>query len=110
MAITLDHPSPTFDVRSELDPPELRVHITGELDFASGNAMDPTDLLDLGSVTNITVDLSGLQFIDIAGGRVLSNWHDAQTASRRVVTIVGSQRAVRRVFTLMGSEAYLAAA
>jgi anti-anti-sigma factor len=104
-----DH-TPVYGVLSTLEPPDLRLWLSGELDFSIDDGLAAFDDNQLADVRTITVDLSELSFIDAAGVRALRAWHDSQTGGHRNVTMVSARRSVRRIFELMGAEEYLAAA
>ena len=99
-----------YDLTSQLDPPDLTVWIKGELDFSTDDGLGSFSDSDLEDVHKIVVDLADLVFIDVAGVRMLRAWHDTQTESQRVVSMVSARRSVRRLFQLLDSEEYLAAA
>jgi anti-anti-sigma factor len=116
MAISTSEPlssndlTPLYGVLSNLEPPELRLWLSGELDFSVDNGLHAFDDTELAEVRTITVDLSELSFIDAAGVRALRAWHDSQTGGSRNVTMVSARRSVRRIFELMGADGCLAAA
>ena len=116
MAIATSNPIPSNDhtplygVLSTLEPPDLRLWLSGELDFSVDDGLAAFGDTELAEVRTITVDLSELSFIDAAGVRALRAWHDTQTGGSRNVTLVSARRSVRRIFELMGAEGYLAAA
>ena len=104
-----DH-TPLYGVLSTLEPPDLRLWLSGELDFSVDDGLAAFGDNELAEVRTITVDLSELSFIDAAGVRALRAWHDTQTGGSRNVTMVSARRSVRRILELMGAEGYLAAA
>ena len=110
MVTLVDINLPPLGVSADVEPPDLSVLISGELDFSAEGALDGCDQLDLAGVRRITVDLSGLDFIDTAGVRTLRDFHDSQRSRDRDVVMVRSARHVRRLFTMLGVEDYLAAA
>jgi anti-anti-sigma factor len=116
MAISTSNPIPSNDhtplygVLSTLEPPDLRLWLSGELDFSVDDGLSSFGDTELAEVRTITVDLSELSFIDAAGVRALRAWHDTQTGGSRSVSMVSARRSVRRIFELMGAEDYLAAA
>ena len=99
-----------YDLRSELDPPDLMLWLKGELDFATEARLSEFGGDGMDDVHSIVVDLEELVFIDAAGVRVLRDWSDWHTEHQRVVSMVKATSSVRRVFRLLDSEAYLAAA
>jgi anti-anti-sigma factor len=106
---TNDH-TPVYGVLSTLEPPDLRLWLSGELDFSTDDGLAAFGDTELADVRTITVDLSELSFIDAAGVRALRAWHDSQTGGHRDVTMISARGSVRRIFALMGAEGYLAAA
>jgi len=100
----------SYTLTSALDPPDLMLWMSGEMDFSTENGLEAFGETDLADVHSIMLDLSALGFIDAAGVRALRAWHDDHTEHARVVSMVSAQSPVRRMFKLLDSEDYLAAA
>jgi len=100
----------SYTLTSALDPPDLTLWMSGEMDFSTENGLEAFGDADLDDVRSIMLDLSALEFIDAAGVRALRAWHDNHTGHARAVSMVSAQSPVRRMFQLLDSEAYLAAA
>jgi len=100
----------SYTLTSALEPPDLTLWMSGEMDFSTESGLDAFDDIILEDVRSIMLDLSALMFIDVAGVRALRAWHDNHTGQARVVSMVSAQSPVRKVFKLLDSEAYLATA
>ena len=94
---------------AEVEPPDLRVSLEGEIDFACSDLLQAFMEVDLAGVTTVIVDLSRLEFTDVAGMRAMMQFRADQLAAQRSVQLISARPAVRRVFTLCGEEATLAA-
>jgi anti-sigma B factor antagonist len=77
--------------------------VTGELDLScDADLRQAIDLLRREGVSVITVDASGLQFIDSNGLGVLMRARSALRADLGDLTVRGATEQVRRVFELAG--------
>ena len=108
ISLPVPHPS-TLRVTAEVEPPDLRVTLDGEIDFACADLLQAFMEVDLAGVTTVIVDLSNLEFTDVAGMRAMIRFRHDQLAAERDVHFVEARPAVRRVFTLCGEEDSLAA-
>jgi anti-anti-sigma factor len=90
-------------LRSERDGVLHTIRVEGELDLANAEDLarelrrvEGTDAL------SIVLDLSGLQFIDSTGVRVLLQAHARSRADSNRLALLRGPRAVQRVFELTG--------
>ena len=105
-----DH-TPLYGVLSTLEPPDLRLWLSGELDFSVDDGLARLRRHRASPRSGPSPSTSASStFIDAAGVRALRAWHDSQTGGSRNVTMVSARRSVRRIFALMGADGYLAAA
>lgn len=112
--MTISHiPSPagptTLRVTVDVEPPHLNVRLEGELDLACADLVEAVTQVEMADVHSVTVDLSGLEFTDLAGLRALLQFRDQQLDNSREIRFVEPQRVVRRVFELAGVGHCLAA-
>jgi len=108
--ISLPNPQPsTLRVTADVEPPLLRVRLEGEIDFGCSDLLQAFTEVELAGVTTVVVDLSALDFTDIAGMRALMRFRTDQIDAKRVIELVAARPAVRKVFSLCGEEASLAA-
>jgi stage II sporulation protein AA (anti-sigma F factor antagonist) len=97
-------------LRTQLDrngPPDALV-VTGELDVASGPALEHAvgRVLD-GQGADFRLDLSTLTFIDSTGARSLVRVHRRLESIGRRLVIVSPSPPVRRVIELLGLDALM---
>lgn len=92
----------TLTVIADVTPPDLNIRLRGEIDLTSADLLDAVTHVELGDVTHVKIDLSGLHFADLAGLRALLAFRGRHTAGDRVVTLTEAQPAVRRLFELAG--------
>jgi anti-anti-sigma factor len=90
-------------VHSEREGDLHTIHAQGELDLATAGDLErelikveDTDAL------SIILDLSGLQFIDSTGVRVLLSAHARSRSNSNRLTLLRGPAAVQRVFQLTG--------
>jgi anti-anti-sigma factor len=108
--ISFPDPTPSaLRISADVEPPELKVRLEGEIDFACSDLLQAFTEVELAGVTTVVVDLSALEFTDISGMRALMRFRSAQLDARRAIRLVDARPAVRRVFSLCGEEASLAA-
>ena len=82
------------------DPDSARVHLAGELDIATAPALDVALHEAVALAPLVVLDLRDLDFVDVAGVRVVANARaHARRAGRHVVVLRGSP-SVDRVFSL----------
>jgi anti-anti-sigma factor len=102
------HPS-TLRVNAEVEPPNLLVRLEGEIDFGCCDLLQAFTEVELAGVTTVVVDLSALEFTDVAGMRALMRFRSDKLGAQRAIQLVAARPPVRRVFSLCGEEASLAA-
>jgi anti-anti-sigma factor len=93
---------PTFTVTTDVDPPALRVTLEGELDLACADLLGTATPAETAGITTVTVDLTRLEFSDVAGMRALLAFRADHLAADRDVELVGAPPIVRRIFGLSG--------
>jgi len=83
--------------------PEMRVVADGEIDSTSAPVLREqlTSLLDDG-VTDLTVDLTGVSFLDSAGLCVLAATYRRMSAENRRLRVLAASRAVIRPLQITG--------
>jgi anti-sigma B factor antagonist len=96
----------SVDVRERPDATVLTV--SGELDMASSPQL--TELLDRLDPEHrvVVLDLSGLDFIDVTGLRVLLQSQERARRSGIELSVVNASRGVRRLLELTGTTGLLA--
>jgi anti-anti-sigma regulatory factor len=73
-------------LQNDLDVPDTRVALTGELDLATVQVLRAADVLMSETTHEITIDLGGSQFIDAAGlGDVIGLRMTLLAADRRLI-------------------------
>ena len=89
----------TIDIKRNAD--STVIEIVGRLDTITASALDKTINNDLGDITNLTLNLKGLEYISSAGIRVL-------VATQKKMQALGSMKvtnvraAVMEVFEMIG--------
>ena len=85
------------------DLPALRLAVSGEVDSSSAPTLQTRldEVLDKG-VTDLTVDLTGVTFLDSAGLCVLAAAHRRATRSDVRLRVVATARAVIRPMQITG--------
>jgi anti-sigma B factor antagonist len=103
-ASSLDRPSSelvTIDV-SDLGP-AVRLTAAGEIDSTSAPVLkDRVDALLDADVVELTVDLTGVTFLDSAGLCVLAAAYRRATSEQRRIRVLASSRAVIRPLQITG--------
>lgn len=94
--------APTLSVAADVEPPDLHVRLSGEIDLACADLLDAVTHVEVDGITRVNIDLSGLLFSDLAGLRALLVFRGRHAAGNRVVTLTAPQPAVRRLFELTG--------
>ena len=94
-----------FDIQSVIDPPDCSLQIAGELDLATADSLRDAIHFQLqrGNHT-LTVDLSGVSFMDSSGMHALA-W--ALTETQRyggTLTITLVSAPVTRIMRIMGAQ------
>lgn len=95
-------PSAPFRIESSVAGGVRRLCVVGELDMAT--APELARELDRAAAAAVTVDLTGVTFIDACGLRVLIGAHARGNGDGRPgLWLVGASRPVRRLFDLAGT-------
>jgi anti-sigma B factor antagonist len=88
--------------------PETVIVLIGELDIAAADQLDRTlTSLDLALIQRLTLDLTGLEFIDAVGMRAVFRVRDLCLERSVALTVLRGPRAVQRVFQLTNTERLL---
>lgn len=83
--------------------PRRTLFVTGELDVATTSVFEgAVDRALDGRGDELSLDFSGLTFIDSTGARAVVHAHTRATSLGRRVVILSPTRAVRRVLDIMG--------
>ena len=83
------------------DALETTVRLTGDLDMESAGDVLAT-ILASGSAATVVADLSGIEFLDSSGLRVLMEARSVLEANGRTLVIVNPAGPVRRVLQVTG--------
>lgn len=95
--------APYLDI--EVSGPATIITMRGELDIASAGALEGCfGELDIASVREVVLDLTLLDFIDVAGVRAVLAFEAACRGSTTVLTIIPGRRVVHRIFQLADAE------
>ena len=105
---TFQHPHVPFAVVSDMHDGHLALDLSGELDLACTDALDRDGHEDDSSVSDVTVDMSHLEFIDTAGVRALIEVKNRHLDRGRTVQMVNPVHLVRKVVGLYGRNDLLA--
>ena len=98
--------APYLDI--EVSGPATVITMRGELDICSAAALEEClGELDFASVREAVLDLTLLDFIDVAGVRAVFALDAACRRSATRLTIIPAGRAVHRIFQLTDAEARL---
>ena len=90
-------------LRSERDGALHTISMQGELDLANADDLERELIRVEGSdALSIVIDLSGLQFIDSTGVRLLLSAHARSRADSNRLTLLRGPKPVQRVFELTG--------
>jgi anti-anti-sigma factor len=102
---------PTLGVRIVVTGTDLVVLVAGDLDIESSgrfqDAVAETLAAHLGRAVHL--DLSGLDFLDVAGARVLATLHDRAVAGGARVTVRGLDERRLPAAAILGLHQYLQA-
>ena len=80
---------------------EARLALSGELDVATSHDVRSAVRAALGGSNCVTLDLSGLSFLDATGARTLRELKAAASREGRQLRVTGARGAVRRVLELL---------
>jgi anti-anti-sigma factor len=81
--------------------------LTGELDLAGEQRLEAAIARARASAGALTIDLSGLEFIDSSGLRVLVRLHNASLREGFTYTVIPGPPPVHRTFALCGLDVTL---
>jgi RNA polymerase sigma-B factor len=96
-------PSPLpFTVDTEQTPPQLTLRIRGDLDFSCASALASAARVPTRGVTQVRLDLTHLDFCDVAGLRALDDLCARHVAAGREVTVCGARPFLRKIAALSG--------
>ena len=97
-----------FVMNSQRSDDTHRLGLAGELDIAAaGQVEDELVRIEASTVTRIVVDLTGLEFIDTAGLRVLLLAHARSRAGADRLVLVRGPSSLQRIFQLAGVDGRL---
>jgi anti-anti-sigma factor len=97
------HIAPYLDI--EVSAPAAVITMRGELDIGSAAALEACfGELDFASAREVVLDLTLLDFIDVAGVRAVLALEAACRRSTMQLTIIPGRRGVHRVFQLADAE------
>ena len=102
------HPDVPFTVVCDMHDGHLALDLHGELDLACTSMLDTDGHEDDRSISDVTVDMSDLEFIDTAGVRALIEVKTRHSDRGRTVHLVNSVHLVRKVVSLYGRSDLLA--
>jgi anti-sigma B factor antagonist len=92
----------------ENEPGAAVLTVSGELDMASSPELDHAiERVESAPQEAIIVDLGKLEFMDVAGLRVLLEAHERAAQRGARLYLVNVRSGVRRLFTLTGATALL---
>ena len=103
----LDIQDGTLRVVASRAASHVGVRLIGEMDAACTGLLTRVDEVDLDGVDNITVNLSGLEFIDSSGIQAFLDFRTLHAQSGRRVSFILPQPFVRRIFAVLGLEDHL---
>jgi anti-anti-sigma factor len=102
----LRYSAPYLD--AEVSGPASVITMRGELDLCSAAALETCfGELDFASLREVVLDLSRLEFVDVAGVRAVFALDAACRRSSTLLTIIPGRRVVHRVFQLTHTETRL---
>lgn len=96
-----------FQVATSYAGGEAILSLTGELDLAGEGRLEQAIQLARNSGLPLTIDLSGLGFIDSSGLRVLVRLHNASQRNGFAYTVIPGPPQVQRTFVLCGLDTTL---
>jgi anti-sigma B factor antagonist len=96
-----------FQVSERYEGGEALLSLAGELDLAGEGRLEEAIQHARNSGLPLTVDLSGLEFIDSSGLRVLVRLHNASERGGFDYTVIPGPPQVQRTFVLCGLDGTL---
>lgn len=103
MAMTVtEHTEVPFVVTTDMKDGRLALALSGELDLASSDLLRGDALESDGSISDVTLDIARLEFIDTTGVRALLDVRTRHLARGRSVRLLNPTALVRKVVTLYG--------
>lgn len=88
-----------------ITPTDSGFAVSGEID--AHTAPEIAAAISRSSVEPLQIDLSGVDFVDSSGLRVLIEAHQARAAEGRSMTLVRPSSVVARLFDIAGVDQYL---
>lgn len=100
--MSCDRFSTLLSVEVRAQPPDLLLRLAGELDVLSASFLQLPPPRAFDGVRRLVVDLSGVEFCDLAGLRRLAHLDAAYAAGGFDVQLVGARPVLRRAALLTG--------
>lgn len=99
---------PPFELRETWERGSLRLSVVGELDLASAPVLEERLGRLVPGLLSVVLDLSGLEFIDSTGIRVLIDAVDHASSHQYELEVVGDPSPqVKRVLALLHADGYI---
>lgn len=95
----------TSSAPMSVSPVDGGLAVSGEID--AHTAPELADAIGAYSDTTLTLDLSGVEFVDSSGLRVLIESHQQLEQDGRQLRIASPSASVRRLFEISGVDSYL---
>ena len=93
---------PCFEYVVGLEPPHLVIRLCGELDLGSAEKLDWPSWADLSRIDSLIMDLSRLDFCDVAGLRRINVLGVTATQKGLSVQLRGTKSVIRKIARLSG--------
>ncbi len=106
---TLTHHDGPFELVWDQRGGRLALSFAGELDLACTDLLGPNPYEDDARITEVTMDISGLDFVDTAGVRALLDVQSRHLERGRSFVVSRPSALVGRVVALFGREDLLTA-
>lgn len=107
MTHTMIKPS-LFEIQTEWDGEAVRIATKGELDLATSPQLEQEMRAILArGAQQVTIDLSGLTFVDSSGLRVLIMLHERSKEDGWALALLAPSEQARAVFRISGAEEHL---
>lgn len=99
---TVSHTEVPFVVVTDMKDGQLALALSGELDLACTDLLERDEHESDASISDVTVDIAQLDFIDTAGVRALLDVRTRHQAQGRSVELTNPTALVRKVVNLYG--------